>query len=156
MINEHGEEVFVHCTTGISRVSTLVLVYLAIYCRHKQWNNVDALKSMLKNHYDLSFPNMQAVNLCIEKSKQLQEKNRLRFEADQKNKKSEKDELERRKQLKIAQDEAEKIRLQRLADMEAEKMRQLRGDYETKQKDLRDMTKKEENELNERLRRLRE
>lgn len=35
MINEQGEEVYVHCTTGISRAPTLIMVYLAIYCRHK-------------------------------------------------------------------------------------------------------------------------
>ena len=42
----------------------------------------------------------------------------MRFEADQRNKKHEKEEIENRKALKIAQDEAEKLRLKRLAELE--------------------------------------
>ena len=47
MINEKGEVVFIHCTTGISRAPTLFIVYLAIYCRHKLWEKPDALAAFV-------------------------------------------------------------------------------------------------------------
>ena len=156
MINEQGEEVFVNCTTGISRAPTLILVYLSIYCRHKQWNNLDALANYLKDAFPNSQPNLMAVKLCIERCKSLQAQNKIRFEKDQKNKKAAKEEAERRKQLKIAQDEAERLRLKRLAEQEAENIRRQRLEYEQKERDLRAQGLAEEDALKEKLRKARE
>jgi protein-tyrosine phosphatase len=69
MINEQGEEVYVHCTTGVSRAPTLIIVYLAVYCRHRKWNDLPALKNFVTDNHPNAFPNMVAVELCIEKCK---------------------------------------------------------------------------------------
>ena len=152
MINEQGEEVFVNCTSGISRAPTLVMVYLAIYCRHKQWENLDALKNFIVESHPNALPNLQAVKLCVEKCKSLQAQNKIRFEKDSQNKKAAKEEAERRRQLKAAQDEAERLRLKRLAEQEAEALRRLKLEQQEKERDLREKAKREEEALKDKLR----
>jgi protein-tyrosine phosphatase len=39
MISKQQMTVYVHCTSGVSRGPSLVLVYLCLYKRVKQWQN---------------------------------------------------------------------------------------------------------------------
>jgi hypothetical protein len=137
MINEMGEIVFIHCTTGISRAPTLFIVYLAIYCRHKLWEKPDALAAFVLEEFPWSSPNMQAVRICIDKCRALQAKNKIRYETDLKNKQAEKEEAERRRRLKKAQDEAERLRLKRLAEQEAEALRLQKLAFKERERALR-------------------
>ena len=43
MRDEEGHKVFLHCTTGVSRGPTLMLVYMALYIKTKDWNNMDSI-----------------------------------------------------------------------------------------------------------------
>jgi len=44
LIYKQGHKVFVSCTTGCSRATTLLIVYFAMFCRHPDWNNIQSLE----------------------------------------------------------------------------------------------------------------
>lgn len=37
MIQDEQQRVFVHCTSGIVRAPTLVIIYLCLFMKHKEW-----------------------------------------------------------------------------------------------------------------------
>ena len=51
MLMEADNQVFLHCTTGISRSPTLVIVYLALFLRHKYWDSPKDLEEFVKKAY---------------------------------------------------------------------------------------------------------
>jgi len=73
MVKEQGLKVYVHDTNGVSRVATLMMVYLALFLRHKQWKNLPALQSYLKLVYPQGHPNMEMVEKVIEENKDFQD-----------------------------------------------------------------------------------
>jgi len=36
-------KVYIHDTCGVSRVSTLILCYMALFCKSEKWNNIPAM-----------------------------------------------------------------------------------------------------------------
>jgi len=72
MVKEQGLMTYVNDTNGVSRVATLMMVYLALFIRHKQWNNLQALQSYLKTVYPQGRPNMEMVEKVIEENKDFQ------------------------------------------------------------------------------------
>ena len=48
---EHKGEIFIHCSSGVSRSPTLLLVYLALYIKHKHWRSVEDLYDFLESEY---------------------------------------------------------------------------------------------------------
>ena len=95
MLSDDEQEVFLHCTTGISRAPTLVIVYLALFLRHKNWDNLNDLEAFVKSAFPQASPNMDAAQKCVEANRDFQAKQRKRYEKDLKNKKESKDEAER-------------------------------------------------------------
>ena len=73
MVKEQGLTVFLNDTNGVSRVATLMMVYLALFLRHKSWNNLPALQSYLKSVYPQGRPNMEMVDKVIEENKDFQD-----------------------------------------------------------------------------------
>jgi protein-tyrosine phosphatase len=43
LVDVQKKKVFVNDQTGVSRCTTLLLVYLALFIKHKSWKNIDEL-----------------------------------------------------------------------------------------------------------------
>ena len=61
-----------HCASGHTRSMTVLMIYLAFYKKHKDWNDLEKLKGVLNKQYPLSFPNMKAVEKVISQNKKFQ------------------------------------------------------------------------------------
>lgn len=139
LLNDDEQEVFLHCTTGISRSPTLVIVYLALFLRHKNWDNLTELEAFVKKAFPQAVPNMVVAKKCIEKNRDFQAKQRKRYEKELRNKKEGKDEAERQRLLRLAQEEAERLRLRRLAEQDDEEamLAKIRAEEEERLRKLR-------------------
>ena len=51
LVDVKKEKVFVHDQTGVSRCTTLLLVYLALFVKHKSWRNIDELYTYIESEY---------------------------------------------------------------------------------------------------------
>ena len=54
----------------------LVIVYLALFCRHEDWDDLPALAKYLNGFAKNILPNMRIVELTIEKYRKFQEEQR--------------------------------------------------------------------------------
>ena len=148
LIAEQQHHVFVHCAAGVSRCTTLFLVYVALYGLinddgtsalpgtykgrgadekaddHDPLSvSVDELATYLSMHYPKSTPNLKVVRLVIEENRAIiMEQRRLAAEEEARRRR-EQEERDRLAALKKAQEEAERIRLLRLAEAEKERLR---------------------------------
>jgi protein-tyrosine phosphatase len=59
-------EVFMHCTAGVSRSPTLLLVYLALYIKHKEWRSIHNLYDFLESEYRFQDANKLIAQRVIE------------------------------------------------------------------------------------------
>jgi len=46
LVNVQGNNVFLHCTSGISRASTVFLCYLALFPRYENWRKNDDIEEL--------------------------------------------------------------------------------------------------------------
>jgi hypothetical protein len=155
LIDRKQEQVFMHCSAGASRGPTLAMVYLAIFLKHKYWNNIPELQKWIKANYYMSLANIDIVLKVIERNREFQSKQKLNYEDEEERRRRAAEEAERLRQLKLAQDEAERIRLLRLAEAEREKLRLQREQHEQAERERLRKIKMQEEE-DERLRRLAE
>jgi protein-tyrosine phosphatase len=51
MVNNQGLRVFLNCTAGVSRGPTLMVVYLALFIKHKNWKDIDAVYQFVEDQY---------------------------------------------------------------------------------------------------------
>jgi len=58
--------VFVNCTAGVSRGPTLMVVYLALFIKHKKWEDIDAIYQTVEDHYRWQDANVKVAKLVIE------------------------------------------------------------------------------------------
>lgn len=130
LIDIKGHHVFVHCSSGVSRAPTLVLVYLALFLQHKHWDNLTELHNFVLEYYHVSMANLIIAQKCIEVNREFQSKHRSNYEDEEERSRKAREEAERLRLLKIAQEEAERLRLQRLAEQEQEKLRLQRLQYQ--------------------------
>ena len=65
--------VFVHCSTGISRAPTAILAYLCLFKKVSCWYNLDRAQDHLEKYHPVSHPNMQVVEKCLEMNKEFQD-----------------------------------------------------------------------------------
>ena len=72
MINNLGLTVYIHCTSGISRAPTVVMVYLCLFKRVKQWQNPYYVAQFVKAFHLNSSPNMRAVQRVVEANLEFQ------------------------------------------------------------------------------------
>jgi protein-tyrosine phosphatase len=45
------DEIFVHCTAGVSRGPTLMIVYMALFIKNRRWRSVEDLYEYLEDIY---------------------------------------------------------------------------------------------------------
>ena len=66
---EAGQHVFVYDTNAINMAPTLVICYLALFLRHKDWDDLPALKKYLRNYNRLEMANLKIAHMVIERNK---------------------------------------------------------------------------------------
>jgi len=127
---EKGYTVYVHDTNGVSRVSTLILIYIALFLRHKQWNNIPALQQYLKVQYPQGHPNMEMVNQVIEDNKDFQQQQLKKWRDAEERRKRQAEEADKNKKNQAKMDDAQRLKLLQLAEIEKEKLRKQRLKFE--------------------------
>lgn len=148
LIVEQKHHVFIHCSAGVSRCTTLFLVYAALYgipnedgssalpsyyktgSRQQMYDEHDPLSvsltdlaHYLKMQYQKSTPNLKVVQMVIDENKAFILEQRRRQQEEEARRRKEQEERERQIALKKAQEEAERIRLMRLSEAEKERLR---------------------------------
>jgi len=73
MINDKGLNVLIHCSSGMTRSTTLAIIYLAMAKRHKNWDNLAMLDGYLRKYHVLSTPNLSVVQQVIDENKYFQD-----------------------------------------------------------------------------------
>jgi protein-tyrosine phosphatase len=72
LIDKQGHHVFLHCSSGVSRGPTLALVYLSLFLKHKDWNNLLELHKWIRSLYQFSLANIDLAQRVIERHKEFQ------------------------------------------------------------------------------------
>jgi hypothetical protein len=65
MINDKGLNVFIHCSNGQTRASTIALVYMSLFKVHSQSGNLKEMAKIMKTHHSLSQPNIRAAEKIL-------------------------------------------------------------------------------------------
>lgn len=154
LILEQKHHVFIHCAAGVSRCTTLFLVYAALYGLPNEDGSsalptyyktggkmtfdehdplsvsLTDLAHYLKMQYPKSTPNLDVVQMVIDENKAFILEQRRRQQEEEARRRKEREERERQIALKKAQEEAERIRLMRLAEAEKERLRLQRLEQE--------------------------
>ena len=65
MINTEGLKVYVHCTSGISRAPALIVTYLCLFKKVKQWETPRKVAQYLRTYHFNSKPNLRAIERVI-------------------------------------------------------------------------------------------
>jgi hypothetical protein len=73
LVDVKKERVFVHDQTGVSRCTTLLIVYLALFIKHKSWRNIDELYALVEGEYQWQDANKEIAKYVIEQNKWFQE-----------------------------------------------------------------------------------
>mmetsp|Transcript_5298 Transcript_5298/g.8928 ORF Transcript_5298/g.8928 Transcript_5298/m.8928 type:complete len:295 (+) Transcript_5298:843-1727(+) len=79
MIDVKGHHVYLHCSTGVSRAPTLALVYLALFLKHKHWNNLGELQRYIRHIYYPSMANLKIAQMVIDKHRDFQSRQKLNY-----------------------------------------------------------------------------
>ena len=112
---ENGQRVFIYDTNAVLEAPAAIIVYLALFCRHSDWNDIEALKTYVKSYNKQIMPNMPIIAKCILKYKDFQNEQReLRRKEEEERLRLEAEEAKRRA-LQKAKEEAERLRLLKLA-----------------------------------------
>jgi len=64
-----NQKVYVHCTSGYTRCTTLVIFYLALYLKSKNWQQIKEIERLLAWVHNGSSPNLQNVQYALTKYK---------------------------------------------------------------------------------------
>lgn len=116
-----------------------MVVYLALFIKHKKWEDIDAIYQTVEDHYRWQDANVKVAKLVIEQNKDFQNQQYQLWLEEQERLKREAEERGRQGQLDIANDEAERLRLLRLLETEQEKLRLQRHQHaEAEKKRLND------------------
>lgn len=146
-----GHKVYLNCTAGVSRGPTLMVVYLALFIKHKKWEDIDQLYQFVEDHYRWQDANVKMAKLVVDQNKDFQNKQYKLWLEEQERLKREAEEKARNGVNNIADDEAERLRLLRLLEIEQEKLRvQRQAHADAEKKRLEDL-EKQKNERDKRM-----
>lgn len=71
-MREQGLKVFASDGAGVSRIVTLLIVYLAVFVKHEKWNDIEGLRQFIQQEYkSRQEPNIQAAQRVIGENKSL-------------------------------------------------------------------------------------
>ena len=65
LVNSKNNKVFIHCSSGISRASTVALCYLALYKKVPCWRSIDQCDEHLLKHHHVSTPNQFIIEQIV-------------------------------------------------------------------------------------------
>ena len=71
------KKVFLHCTAGVSRGPTLMIVYLSLYLKHKDWNDLDKIYDYVEKEFPWQDANITVAKKVVEQNKAFQDQQRL-------------------------------------------------------------------------------
>jgi len=57
--------VYVHCCSSVTRAPSVIITYMCLYVKVKDWDNPAKVASLVKDFHKVSFPNMSAVHSTI-------------------------------------------------------------------------------------------
>jgi len=69
----NGQRVFCYDTNAVLEAPAAIIVYLALFCRHSEWNNIEALRTYVRAYNKQAMPNMPIIAKCIMKYKEFQD-----------------------------------------------------------------------------------
>lgn len=84
---------FLHDTNAVNEAPAVVIVYLALFLKHEDWDDTEALKRFVQSFDRLALPNMYIVNETIRRNKKFQDAQRERLRLEEE--KRRRDELDR-------------------------------------------------------------
>ena len=113
--------VLLHSKTGVTRATTVLLAYLALFKGNQDWDAVPKMRLWLRQYIDLAEPNIYLVEKVVAAHKEFQAKQKPLFEfkpkqlrdREQKTKEDELEEIKRR----LDREEQERLRLEREAEI---------------------------------------
>lgn len=120
--------VYVHCTSGQSRCTTLSAFYLCLFLKAKNWQNPEEVLKAIKLCHNGSSPNTQVVTLGLQKYKQFQIDllERMRRVKEEEERRRKLEEEEKRRLAEIAREEELRLQRQREEYLAAERERNRR------------------------------
>lgn len=72
MVNGLGLNVYVHCTSGLSRSPAVVLTYLCLFKKIKCWQTPEEALKYIRTFNPQFNPNMRIIKKCIAANKEFQ------------------------------------------------------------------------------------
>lgn len=78
-----GQGVYLHDTNAVNEAPAVVIVYLALFLRHEDWDDTEALKRFVETYDIDAMPNMYIVNETIRRNKKFQDAQRERLRTDE-------------------------------------------------------------------------
>lgn len=71
--------VYIHDTNAVNEAPGVVIVYLALFLAHPDWEDTEKLRQFVQGFDKHSLPNMYIVNECIKRNKKFQDEQRDRL-----------------------------------------------------------------------------
>lgn len=74
LVNNQNLNVFIHCSSGVSRAPAVAITYLCLFKKVKCWDNPDDVAHFVKAFNPNICPNMRMVKKCVEANRDFQAK----------------------------------------------------------------------------------
>lgn len=68
MINNKNLNVYIYCSSGISRAPTVILAYLTLFKKAQCWQYIPLVESLIISHYPCCSPNVKIVQGLVEQN----------------------------------------------------------------------------------------
>ena len=151
-LREQRHRVYIHCTAGQSRATTLAITYLCLFVKSKHWQSPGLVEQEVTKMHAGATPNMRAVALCLHRRAQFQRDilDRMQRETDAEALARKAREAERRRLDKILRQEEQHLWQRRedylRAEREDERRRRLSLEEEKRQRLLAEQKRRQREE----------